>query len=85
MTGGFLSNDGLFYPFYPNTVYVKYVEREQSVGSVERPWSLVTHGGNISDKARVLLLEGVIPPNVCVGFVSENNLAIDPYVYLRLE
>ena len=75
----------LFYPIYPNTVYVQYDETERVDGSLERRPFIVTYG-QVPDESRALLDEGVIPPNVCVVVVSaDSNVAIDPYVYLQLE
>lgn len=85
ITGFFIDNNGRYFPLYPNTVYVEYKEIDGADSSIERRLSVVTHGGDISDEARALLREGIIPPDVCVGFVSENNLAIDPYAYLQVK
>ena len=81
VTGGFL-DDGLFYPLYPNTVYVKYKEIERPDGSIERRRSIVT-SGQLSDEARTLLDEGIMPPGVCVA--EHSNVVIDPYAYLQLK
>ena len=76
VTGGFMDNDGVF---YPNTVCVKYTVVQRADGSIERHRRIVTHG-QVSDEARSLLDEGIIPPGVCVA--DHRHVAIYPYVYL---
>lgn len=78
VTGGMLENDNVFYPLYPNTVIVKYKEDS----SIERHRRIMTYG-QVSDEARALLDEGVIPPGVCVA--EHSHVVIDPYVYLQLK
>ena len=58
---------------------VKYTVVQRADGSIERHRRIVTHG-QVSDEARSLLDEGIIPPGVCVA--DHRHVAIYPYVYL---
>ena len=76
--------NGKVYLQYPNTMYVRYVERERSDGTVQhfiKSWSAGERNQPAIDQIR----EGKIPTGVTLIDMDSEDVGIDPYTFLEIE
>ena len=74
--------DGLVYPGFPNTVYVRWDYIEELDGTITRYAGRTTSGPDIPESVFDDLGEGIIPPGIKV--LDRDADGIDPYTFLNL-
>lgn len=74
--------NGLVYPIYPNTAYVRWGDEVLEDGTVKQIATNVMGGPDIAQYAPDLH-EGIIPPGIIIIEMSEGG--INPYQFLNLQ
>ena len=74
--------NGLVYPGFPNTVYVRWSYIEEPDGTITRYASEKTSGPDIPESVFDALSEGIIPPGITI--LDHDADGIDPYTFLNL-
>ena len=74
--------EGLVYPSFPNTVFVRWKYIEELDGTTSRYAAAISGGVGVSDSDYDDLGDGIIPPGITV--LDYNSDAIDPYTFLNL-
>ena len=80
-TGGVITNDGTFYPLYPDVAYVEWDEYEAPDGTISRyAGNVLTAGPNDSSAIMDQLNNGETPEGIRI--VDYKAAGIDPYEFL---
>jgi hypothetical protein len=79
---GVISEDGLVYPLYTDTIYVRWSEDVLDDGTIDRYVSGVLCHGSLAHYDETLS-EGIIPSGVKI--VPRDGAGIDPYSFLDLQ
>ncbi len=74
--------NGLVYPSFSNTVYVRWEYFEEEDGRTSRYAESISGGEGVSDRDYDDLGEGIIPAGITV--LDYDSDAIDPYTFLNL-
>ena len=75
-------SNGLIYPSFPNTVFVRWDYIEEEDGTITRYAIRISSGAEVSDSDLDDLGEGIIPPGITV--LDYDSDGIDPYTFLNL-
>ena len=75
-------SNGLVYPSFPNTVFVRWDYIEEEDGTITRYARRISSGAEVSDSDLNDLGEGIIPPGIKV--LDYDSDGIDPYTFLNL-
>ena len=75
-------SNGLVYPSFPNTVFVRWDYIEEEDGTITRYARRISSGAEVSDSDLNDLEEGIIPPGIKV--LDYDSDGINPYTFLNL-
>lgn len=75
-------SNGLVYPSFPNTVFVRWDYIEEDDGTITRYARRISSGAEVSDSDLNDLGEGIIPPGITV--LDYDSDGINPYTFLNL-
>lgn len=75
-------SNGLVYPSFPNTVFVRWDYIEEEDGTITRYARRISSGAEVSDSDLNDLGEGIIPPGIKV--LDYDSDGINPYTFLNL-
>ena len=81
-TSASMTSDGIVYPAFPNTVFVRWDYVEEPDGTTSRYASIIYGAPGVSDSDHDDLGEGIIPPGIKV--LDYDSDGIDPYIFLNL-
>ncbi len=75
-------SNGLVYPSFPNTVFVRWDYIEEEDGTITKYARRISSGAEVSDSDLNDLGEGIIPPGIKV--LDYDSDGINPYTFLNL-
>ena len=82
VTSASMNSNGIVYPAFPNTVFVRWEYIKEEDGTLTRYAGRISSGVGVSDSDLDALGEGIIPPGITV--LDHDSDGIDPYTFLSI-